>query len=79
MLGQAKAEQVLREHLATYGCHVERGTELCSFEQNTEHVVAHLVKRDGDEEIAETVICSWLVGTDGARGLRFSSCPYVLY
>ncbi|EED85349.1 hypothetical monooxygenase [Postia placenta Mad-698-R] len=69
MLGQAKAEQVLREHLATYGCHVERGTELSSFEQNTEHVVAHLVKRDGDEEIAETVVCRWLVGTDGARGI----------
>ncbi|EED83918.1 hypothetical monooxygenase [Postia placenta Mad-698-R] len=67
VLGQAKAEQVLREHLATYGCHVERGTELSSFEQNTEHVVAHLVKRDGDEEIAETVVCRWLVGTDGAR------------
>ncbi|KAF9810434.1 hypothetical protein IEO21_06932 [Rhodonia placenta] len=69
VLGQAKAEQVLREHLATYGCHVERGTELCSFEQNVDHAVAHLVKRDGAEEIAETVICRWLVGTDGAKGI----------
>ncbi|EED85350.1 hypothetical monooxygenase [Postia placenta Mad-698-R] len=69
MLGQAKAEQVLREHLATYGCHVERGTELSSFEQDTEHVVAHLIKRDGDEEAAETVVCRWLVGTDGAKGI----------
>ncbi|KAF9804694.1 hypothetical protein IEO21_09271 [Rhodonia placenta] len=69
VLGQAKAEQVLREYLATYGCHVERGTELRSFEQDTEHVVAHLVKRDGGEEVAETVVCHWLVGTDGARGI----------
>ncbi|EED83885.1 hypothetical monooxygenase [Postia placenta Mad-698-R] len=69
MLGQSKAEQVLREHLAAYGCHVERGTELCSFEQNTEHVVAHLVKRDDDQEVAETVVCRWLVGTDGARSI----------
>lgn len=68
MLGQAKAEQALREHLATYGCHVERGTELCSFEQNTGHVVAHLIKRNGDQKIAETIVCRWLVGTDGAKG-----------
>ncbi|KAF9809379.1 hypothetical protein IEO21_07420 [Rhodonia placenta] len=69
MLEQAKAEQVLRKHLATYGCHVERGTELCSFEQNTGHVVVHLVKRNGDQEIVENVVCRWLVGTDGAKGV----------
>ncbi|OSX65859.1 hypothetical protein POSPLADRAFT_1132500 [Postia placenta MAD-698-R-SB12] len=66
MLEQAKAEKVLRKHLATYGCHV--GKELCSFEQNTGHVVVHLVKRIGDQEIAENVVCRWLVGTDGAKG-----------
>ncbi|EED83886.1 hypothetical monooxygenase [Postia placenta Mad-698-R] len=51
-----------------YGCHVERGTELLSLEQNDGHVVAHLVKRSGDEEVNESVVSRWLVGTDGARG-----------
>ncbi|EED83917.1 hypothetical monooxygenase [Postia placenta Mad-698-R] len=68
LLGQAKTEQILREHLAKYGCHVERGTELLSLEQNGSHVVAHLVKRSGDEEANESVVSRWLVGTDGARG-----------
>ncbi|KAF9804697.1 hypothetical protein IEO21_09274 [Rhodonia placenta] len=68
LLGQAKTEQILREHLAKYGCHVERGTELLSLEQNDGHVVAHLVKHSGDEEVNESVVSRWLVGTDGARG-----------
>lgn len=68
MLGQDRAEGILREHLAQYGCEVELGTELHSFEQDANHVVAHLVKRVGDEEIHESVECRWLAGADGARG-----------
>lgn len=63
------AEGILRgEHLAQYGCEVELGTELHSFEQDANHVVAHLVKRVGDEEIYKSVECRWLAGADGARG-----------
>lgn len=69
MLGQAKAEEVLREHLAKYGCYVERSTELRTFEQHTDRVVAHLVKQLGDEETTEIVVCHWLAGTDGAKSI----------
>jgi len=69
ILGQYRAEEILREHLAQYGCEVELGTELRSFEQDTNGVVAHLVKRVDDEEIHESVECRWLAGADGARGV----------
>jgi len=68
-LGQDRAEAILREHLAQYGCEVELGTELRSFEQDANRVVAHLVKRAGDEEIHESIECHWLAGADGARGV----------
>lgn len=72
VLGQGKVEGILRKHLEQYGCHVEFGTELRSFEQHADNVVAHVVKLSDEEERPETVTCHWLVGTDGARGTLFS-------
>ncbi|CCM01285.1 uncharacterized protein FIBRA_03334 [Fibroporia radiculosa] len=69
MLGQFLAEEILRNHLKKYGCEVELSTELKSFEQHDGHVTAHIVKRNGQEEIEETVACNWLVGADGAKGI----------
>ena len=38
-------EGILRSHLEKYGCSVELGTELQSFEDDGERVFAKLVKR----------------------------------
>ncbi|KAH9910479.1 monooxygenase [Fomitopsis serialis] len=68
-LGQENSEAILRAHLAKYDCSVELGTALRDFEQHTDHVVAHIVKKDGEIEKTETVTCHFLVGTDGGRGV----------
>lgn len=57
--------------LDRFGVQVELGTELVGLEQNPEHVVARVVKHDGDNKKEETVTCAWLVGTDGGKGLQF--------
>ncbi|CCM01284.1 uncharacterized protein FIBRA_03333 [Fibroporia radiculosa] len=69
LLAQPTAEEILRSHLDKYDCHVELGTELRTFEQHDGHVVAHIVKRAGQEEVQETVECHWLVGADGAKSI----------
>lgn len=58
----------MRAHLAKYGHAVELGTELRGLEQHSDHVVAQLVKKDGDGEHTETVNCRYVVGTDGGKG-----------
>ncbi|KZT05394.1 monooxygenase [Laetiporus sulphureus 93-53] len=67
-LGQDNAEAILRSHIERLGCQVEFGTELRDFEQFADRVDAHVVKRQGDAKIQETISSHWLVGTDGARG-----------
>jgi len=69
LLGQSKLEGILRSHLEKYGCFVELGTELLSFEDDGERVLAKLVKRKDGEEIPETFEASYLIGADGARGV----------
>ncbi|KAI0943907.1 hypothetical protein AcV7_001865 [Taiwanofungus camphoratus] len=69
LLGQASLEKILRSHLQKYGCEVELSTELRSFEQHSNHVVARVVKTAGETETVEMVTCHWLVGTDGAKGI----------
>ncbi|KDQ23134.1 hypothetical protein PLEOSDRAFT_1114301 [Pleurotus ostreatus PC15] len=67
MLGQEKQVEVLTAHLLKLGGVVERGIELVSFEQSSEHVFA-VLKRSGDEEVTEErAIFDYLVGTDGAH------------
>jgi len=68
-LGQSTLEDILRSHLKKYGCSVELGTELLSFEDEGERVLAKLVKRMGGEEIPETFEASYLIGADGAGGV----------
>lgn len=61
-------EEILRTHLAKFGVPVELGTELRDFEHNEDSVVAHLIKHDGDRESQETVVCDYIIGSDGGRG-----------
>ena len=73
-LGQPTIEGILRSHLEKYGCSVELGTELQSFEDDGERVLAKLVKKKGGEDVSEIFEASYLIGADGAKGL----CPYEL-
>ncbi|KAF9068407.1 FAD-binding monooxygenase, partial [Rhodocollybia butyracea] len=67
-LGQNIHERILREHIfADYGVQVELGTELRSFEQHADHVVAHVVKAADLKE--EDIKVDWLIGADGARSI----------
>ncbi|KAK0214928.1 FAD binding domain-containing protein [Armillaria fumosa] len=56
LLGQDRHEAVLREHLAKYGCEVELGTELVSFEQSADRVVSHVLKTRGGQTGARSVV-----------------------
>jgi 2-polyprenyl-6-methoxyphenol hydroxylase-like FAD-dependent oxidoreductase len=69
ILGQDRHEAMLREQLAKYGCFVETGTELRSFEQKEglDFVDAHLVRHIDDKEMSENIKCKYLVGADGAH------------
>ncbi|KAE9405399.1 hypothetical protein BT96DRAFT_876700 [Gymnopus androsaceus JB14] len=70
MLGQNRHEALVRKHiLADYGCQVELGTELRSFEQHHDHVVAHVIRTVNSKQVEETIIANWLVGADGARSV----------
>ncbi|KAH0827331.1 hypothetical protein J3R83DRAFT_3958 [Lanmaoa asiatica] len=69
LLGQPTLEDILRSHLAKYGCAIELGTELQSFEDDGERVFAKLIKRKDGQEISETFEASYLIGADGARGV----------
>lgn len=67
-MGQNNAEAILRSHLAKYGCEVELGTSLSSFQQDEDHVTANLLKTVGDKEHTEKIEIDWVIGADGARG-----------
>ncbi|KAH7925920.1 hypothetical protein BV22DRAFT_1033415 [Leucogyrophana mollusca] len=69
VIGQQTLEAILRSHLEKFGVFVEVGTELRSFEQNSDGVIAKVAKQQGSEEVLETIEASWLIGTDGARGV----------
>ena len=63
MISQEHTEAVLRARLASYGRQVELGTQLVSFTQNAERVVAQIRHADQDEEIQ----ARYLVGCDGGH------------
>ncbi|KAK0501675.1 FAD binding domain-containing protein [Armillaria luteobubalina] len=69
LLGQDRHEAVLREHLAKYGCEIELGTELVSFEQSADRVVSHVLKTQGGQTVEETIESRWLIGSEGARSV----------
>ncbi|EIW84047.1 hypothetical protein CONPUDRAFT_151096 [Coniophora puteana RWD-64-598 SS2] len=68
MLGQQTLERLIRKHIEEYGVHTELGTELCTIEQHEDRVVAHVVRRDGDKEVEDTIEAAYLIGADGAKG-----------
>jgi pentachlorophenol monooxygenase len=77
-LPQNETEEVLLEHLARNGLHVERETRLLRLEQDPEGVSADVAGR----ERSETLRCSYVVGCDGAYstvrhtlGLKYESSP----
>jgi 2-polyprenyl-6-methoxyphenol hydroxylase-like FAD-dependent oxidoreductase len=61
---QDQHEQLLIERLAMFDVSVERQTELTSFVDDGDRVIARLLKADGQEEICEA---HYLAGCDGAR------------
>ncbi|KAJ7083460.1 FAD binding domain-containing protein [Mycena epipterygia] len=69
-LSQDRHEEILRAHLAKLSCTVELGSELSSFEQSADSVVARIVKTAADgARSEETATFEWLVGTDGAHSV----------
>ncbi|KAJ3776349.1 FAD binding domain-containing protein [Lentinula raphanica] len=70
LLGQNRHGKILCEHIMTdYGVQVELGTELRSFEQYPDHVVAHVLKTVDSNTVEESITANWLVGADGARSV----------
>ncbi|KAJ7282897.1 hypothetical protein C8J57DRAFT_1296894, partial [Mycena rebaudengoi] len=69
-ISQARHEQILRDYLEKHSISVELGSELSSFEQFSDHVVAHITKTGDDEKQSqESTKFDWLVGTDGAHSI----------
>jgi 2-polyprenyl-6-methoxyphenol hydroxylase-like FAD-dependent oxidoreductase len=63
---QDQHEQLLVDRLASFGVTVERRTELLSFADHGDRVVARLRLPDGTEESCEA---AYLAGCDGARSI----------
>lgn len=61
----------MRSHLERLGISVELNTELRSFEQFPDHVIATIVKHEDEKDVVETVQYQYLVGTDGGRSAYF--------
>ena len=69
LLGQSKAQGILRHHLGRLGCQVELGTELVDVEQNDDSVTCRLKKTGEDGTVEEEVLkTDYMVGADGGRG-----------
>jgi 2-polyprenyl-6-methoxyphenol hydroxylase-like FAD-dependent oxidoreductase len=62
---QYSTERILREELAAYGVHVDRGVRLADFDQDADGVTATLAGRAGEE----TVRVPYLIGADGAHSV----------
>ncbi|KAJ3558060.1 hypothetical protein NM688_g1138 [Phlebia brevispora] len=70
-LRQEKLEAIMRDHLAKYGISVEMSKGLVNVEQDKDGVTATLAvfKNGQSTAVQETVICQYLVGADGAKGV----------
>ncbi|KAH9479253.1 Flavin-dependent monooxygenase [Psilocybe cubensis] len=69
MLGQHYQERILRDHLAKIGVTVEFGSELRTFTQTEDHVLAQIVRVVDGKDVIEEVKAVWMVGTDGAHSV----------
>jgi len=63
---QDEHERLLIERLSELGVIVERRTELLSFEEAEDHVLARLKRADDTEETCQA---SWIAGCDGAHSI----------
>ncbi|KAJ6597584.1 monooxygenase [Mycena vulgaris] len=69
-ISQERHEEILRDHLQKLSCAVELGSELRSFEQFPDHIVANIVKTDTNGgQLEESTKFDWLAGMDGARSV----------
>ncbi|KAJ7662083.1 FAD binding domain-containing protein [Mycena polygramma] len=69
-VGQDRHEEILRNHLRNLSSSVELGSELRSFEQFADHIIAHIVKTDSNgRQLEERTRFDWLIGTDGAHSV----------
>jgi bacterioferritin (cytochrome b1) len=60
IVGQNVTEVIHRSHTEKYSCHVELSTRLESFEQQSDHIVAQLVKTtNAGQEVSETLLVSF--------------------
>ena len=66
MISQVRSMEVLRNSLKEVGGHVEFGTTLVGFTQDSDAAIATLRREDGT---SETVRAKYLVGADGGRGI----------
>ncbi|KAJ7093880.1 FAD binding domain-containing protein [Mycena belliarum] len=70
IISQDRHEEILRDHLQKFACPVELSTELHSFEQFPDHVVANITQTNADgKQVTESTKFDWLVGTDGAHSV----------
>jgi hypothetical protein len=76
-VGQDLQEGIIRSVLEKeYGVFVELGSDLQSFEQHADHVIASIVKsRKDEDDIVEQAKVSYLVGCDGAHSRLSAPCP----
>lgn len=79
-ISQDTHEAIIRDHLKRLNVKVELGVELTAFEQDEGGVTAtarhHLKQGSSQDEIIRT---SYLVGTDGGRGLSLYILPSDVY
>ncbi|KAJ6481836.1 FAD binding domain-containing protein [Mycena sanguinolenta] len=70
-ISQEVHEEILRAYLQDlYSCSVELGSQLLSFEQFPDSVVARIAKTDvNGNQVEENTRFDWLVGTDGAHSI----------
>ncbi|KAJ3794429.1 FAD binding domain-containing protein [Lentinula aff. detonsa] len=71
LIGQVDHEAILRACLLRdYGCQVELGTELVSYEQQLDFVDATFVTTvTGSDKMTHTAQFDWLIGADGAHSV----------
>jgi len=80
MLGQDDNERIMGAKLRELGVRVAWNTELVSFEQKADHVVAQVRQPDGT---VRSITAAWIAGCDGARSpvrefsrIGFPGAPY---
>jgi len=69
MLGQHRHEKILRSHLEAMGISVECGSELRTFKEEGDHILADVVRHLDGQEVIEQIKTPYLIGMDGAHSV----------